>query len=424
MSKIVAGALSSGTYVERLLHGSFFVRLLMQIYLRLEDLWLESFIGGLLEKQRLTGLRESKILSRGLFAPLVMPVGFLLFMALSGFAITPITRWSILAGMISFLLASYWGLSISVKPVVAVPVIEVRRAGMILYLIGVVFVFVSIGYVGGIPLLRPSLRYLLSPKLTIPTFLLVPALALLTASFATYVANGELERGRARFRVLMLTVVASGLLMMLGYRTPILGLLLVVTITAYYTKLLDVFEMLAASLFAGGLIVVIGYYRVAAEYNWSYGPLTMLAVRANFTMMVYDLLANLSGLTGVTRGALMLSMIPGSGLGPRFMIAKLIGWRPGVTITATLLGPLTVEFGIIGVVIGMALLGFVLSLGYVFMKRGQQLYAAVYALLISYALIGIETGIIDFIIWIYFIVAVVLYGANFWCARRTGGAKL
>lgn len=410
--------------MERLLHGSFFVRLLIQIYLRIEDLWLESFVGSLLEKQRLTGLRKSKILSMGLFAPLVIPVGFLMFMALSGFAITPITRWNILAGIISFILASYFGQRVSVKPVVVLSEKDVRLSGMILYLIGVFFVFASIGYVGGIPLLRPSLRYLLSPKLTIPTFLLVPALALLTASLATYVGSGELQRGHTRFRVFMLTVGASGLLMMLGYRTPILGLLLVVTITAYYTKLLDVFEMLAASSFAGGLIVVIGYYRVAAEYNWSYGPLTMLAVRANFTMMIYDLLANLSGLTGVTRGALMLSMIPGSGMGPRFIIAKLIGWRPGVTITATLLGPLTVEFGIIGVVIGMALLGFVLSLGYIFMKKGQPLYAAVYALLISYSLIGIETGIIDFIIWIYFIAAVVLYGANIWCARRKGGAKL
>jgi oligosaccharide repeat unit polymerase len=399
--------------MESMLRNSLFVGVFLLLYSKMEDLWLESCSLSLYQKIRQPSLRRSRILDRGLFSPLVVVLAFLLFMALSNYAVSPMTRFTIALGLLSFtIFALLPQKSKRIENTVAFDTGSIMAVGVVIFLTGLFFAFLSVAHVGGIPLLRPSLRYMLSPRLSIPSFLLIPALAILVSGFAEMVKNGQLEYERARFRAIVLTAACILPLAALGYRTPVIAVLMVVAVIGYYTRLFSVVEILGVSLLAFLLIVVVGYYRASAEYAWSFSPLALLSVRANFTMSIFDLLVELGGLTGVTHGGLLRSMAPASELGPRFIIASLISWRPGITITATLLGPLVVDFGTLGVFFGMSALGGVLGLGNRLLQGGHAVYTGIYALLISYAIIGVETGIIDLIVVGYFLLAACLYTLN------------
>ena len=63
----------------------------------------------------------------------------------------------------------------------------------------------------------------------------------------------------------------------------------------------------------------------------------------------------------MTHGHMLASSIPGSDLGPRMMVGKLIAWRTEVTITPTLIGQMVVDFGKVGVFVEMTILGFILN---------------------------------------------------------------
>ncbi len=407
-------AASACRKIENLLKGSLFLGILLFSFKKIENLWIESFFRSLYPKRRDFFFKKSHILKRGIFSPLIIVVAFLLFMILGNCSISFQTRIVIIVGLVSFTVFALISTKINrLKNPITFDMNDIGAIGITMFLVGVMFVFLSVIQVGGIPLLKPSLRYLLSPKLSIPSFLMIPAMALLTSVFADDVDKNKLSRERARFRTVILTIFCVFLLGLLGYRTPAIASILVVVVTGYYTKLFDVLEVLSGIVFAVLLIIGVGYFRASGEYLWNFSPTTLLSVRANFTMHIFDMLVNLSGFTGATHGKLTLSMLPGSELGPRFLIAKIIGWRPGITITSTLLGPMVVEFGTIGVLFGMGVLGFILGVGHEFIKSGQTVYAGIYAFLISYTLIGVETGIVDWIVCGFFVVATILYVLNF-----------
>ena len=125
--------------------------------------------------------------------------------------------------------------------------------------------------------------------------------------------------------------------------------------------------------------------------------------RANFTMHVLNLLNYISGNFGLMHGKMIASAMPGSDLGPRMMVGKLIAWRTEVTVTPTLLGQMLVDFGKLGVAVEMCLLGFLLGTGYKIVKITENsFYIALYGLILTYSIVGVETGILDIQILAYF----------------------
>ncbi len=76
-------------------------------------------------------------------------------------------------------------------------------------------------------------------------------------------------------------------------------------------------------------IIGIGYFRSVEEYTITSAtnPFYTLESRADFTLNVLNLLDFIGGNFGVTHGNVLASSIPGSDLGPRMMIGKLIAWR-------------------------------------------------------------------------------------------------
>ena len=156
----------------------------------------------------------------------------------------------------------------------------------------------------------------------------------------------------------------------------------------------------------------IGYLRSLNELAISANTsiFSTLETRANFTMHVLNLLNQISGNFGLLHGKMIASSMPGSPLGPRMLVGKLIAWRTEVTVTPTLIGQMLVDFGKIGVALEMCLLGFILGTGYKIIKiTKDSFYIAIYSLILTYSILGVETGILDIQILFYFFIISFIY---------------
>ena len=397
-------------------HKSFLFTLIFTVLGFIEDQWVRSFFIGLYPSENFLGfLKKNNILRNHLFNPLIVLVVFALFLALS---LTPISE-SLTQTLIIAFVFFFIGSTIlprffinDTENIVLFNKRDIYSIGFCLILISVAFFFISIASVGGIPLLKPSIRYLLKPAFTMPVFLIIPGTGILASTYLKDFQEGIISRSQARFRFLLLLIINVGILLALGYRTPLLAALLLLIIIAYFGNIISVWEVVIAALVGVAAIIGIGYYRSIKEYTISSAidPFYTLKSRADFTLHVLNLLDIIGGNFGLTHGKLLASAIPGSELGPRMMVGKLIAWRTEVTVTPTLIGLMVADFGKVGVAVGMCILGFILGIGFKIVRKTKDyFYIGLYALLLTYAILGVETGILDIQVLFYFAVAIFIY---------------
>ena len=245
-----------------------------------------------------------------------------------------------------------------------------------------------------------------------PVFLIIPGTCLVASKYLNDFQVKKITRSQARFRFLFLLMINCAFLLLLGYRTPLLASFLIIIIIGFCGNIVSLWEVVVGGLLGIGAIVGIGYFRSLGEMTItsSTSPIYTLQSRADFTLHVLNLLDFLGGNFGLTHGKLLLSSIPGSDLGPRMMVGKLIAWRSEVTVTPTLIGQMVIDFGKVGVFVEMCLLGFILGIGFKIIKNTQNfLYIGIYSLILTYSILGIETGILDIQVIIYFIIAIFIY---------------
>ena len=398
-------------------HESFLFTLIFSILGFFENLWVNCFFSKLYPDENfLSFLNKSVILKKYLFHPLIVLFLFSLFLLLSINA----PSFSLVISFFIAYIGFFIGSAIFPKFIRADNIILFKRRdvysiGFFLILVSGVFLFVSIASVGGIPLLKPSIRYLLKPVFTMPVFLIIPGTCLVASSYLKDFQDGNIIRSQVRFRFLFLLLLDCGFLLLLGYRTPLLAAFLIIIIIAYYGNIVSLWEVALGGLIGVGAIIGIGYFRSLSEMaiTSSTSPIYTLQSRADFTMHVLNLLDFISGNYGLTHGKLLASSIPGSDLGPRMMVGKLIAWRTEVTVTPTLIGQMLVDFGKVGVFLEMCLLGFILGIGFKIVKKTKNFaYIGIYSLILTYTILGIETGILDIQVLIYFAIAIIIYFIN------------
>lgn len=442
--------------IEKIFRRSLFFTIIFSIARFIEKQWVNSYFKNLYPSENFLGfLKKNKIIKNHIFHPLIVLVVFALFLILSINSISTDLQIVLIIAFISFFIGSviipskffndipkkstskYENISNksekslshsknssnkSEKSFIKFKSEDIYSIGFCLVLIGVIFFFISVASVGGIPLLKPSLRYALKPIFTMPVFLLIPGIGLMGASYLSKFKRKKLSRSQSRFRFIVLIVFSAVFLLALGYRTPIIAVLLMMIIMGYYGKILAVWEVVIGALAGVGLIIGIGYFRSLEEFaiTSNTSPFYTLQSRADFTLHVLNLLNYISGDFGIKHGALTLSAIPGlTELGPRMTIGQLIAWRTEVTVTPTLIGPMLVDFGKVGVALGMGFLGFILGIGYkILQKTKDSFYITLYALLLTYAILGVETGILDIQVIIYFILGFLIYIANIFRIRK------
>jgi uncharacterized membrane protein len=119
------------------------------------------------------------------------------------------------------------------------------------------------------------------------------------------------------------------------------------------------------------------------------------------------MMAETGGFLGYTKGQVHVAafpyfarMMPGVAYSPRWYIAEMVGMN--ASATSTILGPLAIDFGLVGIFMGMMLLGYLLSNLY---YRKTPLGISLYCIVLAYSLLGIETGIVDLEVLIIFFFA-------------------
>ena len=397
-------------------HKSFLFTTIFSILEFIEDQWVNSFFISLYPGDNfLEFLKKNVILKNHLFNPLIVLVVFAAFLSLSLHPISLSLTETLIIGFLFFFIGA------AVLPrfflngtenIITFNKRDIYSIGFCLILISIAFFFISIASVGGIPLLKPSIRYLLKPAFTMPVFLIIPGTCILASVYLKDFQEKNITRSQVRFRFLVLLMIDVVFLLGLGYRTPLRAALLMLIIIAYFGDIIAVWEVVIGALLGVGAIIGIGYMRSIGEYTVSTAidPFYTLKSRADFTLHVLNLLDFIGGNFGVTHGKLLVASIPGSELGPRMMIGKLIAWRTEVTVTPTLIGQMVADFGKVGVAVEMCLLGFILGIGFkVVRKTKDYFYIGLYSLILTYSILGVETGILDIQVLFYFAVAIFIY---------------
>ena len=398
-------------------HESLLFTIIFNILTFIENQWVNSFLKRIYPSEDFLNIfTRSIILKKYLFHPLIVLFLFALFLILSLHSLSFSLVITLIIGFVAFFIGSTilpkFFLNNEKKNRLEFKRKDIYSIGFCLILISFIFFFISIASVGGIPLLKPSIRYLLKPAFTMPVFLIIPGTCLVASVYLNDFQKGNIIRSQARFRFLFLLLLDIALLLLLGYRTPLLATFLILIIMGFYGNIVSLWEVVVGALIGLGAIISIGYFRSLSEMtiSSSTNPLYTLQSRADFTLHVLKLLDFIGGNFGTTHGKLLASSIPGSDLGPRMMVGKLIAWRSEVTVTPTLIGQMVVDFGKIGVFLEMTILGFVLGIGFKIMQITKNFfYIGIYSLILTYTIIGIETGILDIQVLIYFIIAIFIY---------------
>ena len=398
---------------------SFLFTIIFTILGFIEGQWVNSFFKKLYpSKNFLNFLNKNRILKNHIFNPLIVLFIFAIFLLLALNSVSTSLAITLMLAFAGFFIGS------AVIPRYFLNdtrnILEFKRRdmysiGFCLILISIVFFFVSIASVGGIPLLKPSIRYLLKPVLTMPVFLIIPGTCLVASSYLKDYQDEKITRSQARFRFIFLLAMDCALLLLLGYRTPLLAAFLVIIIIGFYGNIVSLWEVVIGALVGVGAIIGIGYFRSLGELTItsSTSPIYSLQTRADFTLHVLNLLDFIGGNFGMTHGHMLASSIPGSDLGPRMMVGKLIAWRTEVTITPTLIGQMVVDFGKVGVFVEMTILGFILGIGFKLMQKTKNyFYIGIYSLILTYTILGVETGLLDIQVIVYFAIAILIYLIN------------
>ena len=398
---------------------SFLFTIIFTILGFIEGQWVNSFFKKLYPSENfLNFLNKNRILKNHIFNPLIVLFIFAIFLLLALNSVSTSLAITLMLAFAGFFIGS------AVIPRYFLNdtrnILEFKRRdmysiGFCLILISIVFFFVSIASVGGIPLLKPSIRYLLKPVLTMPVFLIIPGTCLVASSYLKDYQDEKITRSQARFRFIFLLAMDCALLLLLGYRTPLLAAFLVIIIIGFYGNIVSLWEVVIGALVGVGAIIGIGYFRSLGELTItsSTSPIYSLQTRADFTLHVLNLLDFIGGNFGVTHGHMLASSIPGSDLGPRMMVGKLIAWRTEVTITPTLIGQMVVDFGKVGVFVEMTILGFILGIGFKLMQKTKNyFYTGIYSLILTYTILGVETGLLDIQVLVYFAIAILIYLIN------------
>ena len=407
-------------------HKSFLFTVIFAILGFIEDQWVNSFFKKLYPSENfLNFLNKNQILKNHIFNPLIVLFVFAIFLLLALNSVSnslAITLMLAFAGFfIGCAIIPRFFLKNDFDNFLQFKRNDIYSIGFCLILISIIFFFISIASVGGIPLLKPSIRYLLKPIFTMPVFLIIPGTCLVASAYLKDFQDNEITRSQARFRFLFLLAIDCAFLLLLGYRTPLLAAFLIIIIIGFYGNIVSVWEVVIGALIGVGAIVGIGYFRSLGELTItsSTSPIYTLQSRADFTLHVLNLLDFIGGNFGVTHGSMMASSIPGSDLGPRMMVGKLIAWRTEVTVTPTLIGQMVVDFGKVGVFLEMGILGFILGIGFKIMQKTKNyFYIAIYSLILTYSILGVETGILDIQVLLYFAIAIFIYLINITKSRN------
>lgn len=425
-SRVIGLLFDSGGFLQRSLVASRSLGLLLMLLTFLEGTFYSSLVYRLIKLvPSLYPARIWRLLDQanekfdaswvgrtGIFNPaFIFPLTFVAFVGIGAYRISALGLASIGIGIMSFL--------IGVKMSQGLEFSEIyldgasRRLAVFLLTFGVFFLFLDLLYVDAIPLLKPLARRYLNVTYTMMASLTVPGSIVAIALIGNQMRNGELAKEKARSYGILITIFTVSFMSLLGYRTQMLVALLGCAIAMYHTRIIGVAEIVLAFSAAVLGITSFGYLR-ALQQGSAVGFLEVIGRRVALTLSVYDWLVERFWFFGANRGSVAIATftsylpLPGPQLGPRTIVARMFGVG-GVSMTSTLFGTIVLDFGIPGIIVFAYGLGLLLGAAYRAMIQTKSILAtAVFSLLMAYSLVGIETGLVDFNVAVFFMTGIAI----------------
>jgi len=248
------------------------------------------------------------------------------------------------------------------------------------FLVSLSLILFQISMIKKIPLLDSSARHLLSPRITALTYFLgVPSSVYLFSKGKKY------------------SLVYPLLVALYGYRTPVL-----ISFLAFGAAYLEKINFRLKHLTGFFILILAGLVGIALMRGET---LSTQLVRIQATTSVLDVIIDRTPWHGFYHGYLQWAGIKSyilGGYSPRVLVARFLYVKTGVSITPTLLGGMYLDFGVFSIVEG-----FLLGMYYGMISKAKTLLLRViYYTTIAYGIVGVETGILDLPVYLFFFVGI------------------
>ncbi len=227
--------------------------------------------------------------------------------------------------------------------------------------------------IGGVPLLNPRLRVSISSS---------PLRASFQVSSIFAAAYSSSKYGKRGLYVLFpLSIMA----ILLGYKGNLASIVIAALIAGMISSEVKIKEALSISTILALILFFVGTFVARLNYgSWMVPWFLYLVYRAGLTVHVFQEVAKASVPFGLTRGWAMLDPT-------KKVIADIIGTPRNVGITATLIGPATLDFGVLGAVSLSILLGIYMRAMHP--SRKSNIQVALYSASLSRIVTLIDIGV-------------------------------
>ena len=277
-------------------------------------------------------------------------------------------------------------------------------------LMGIILQIINLILLGGIPLFSSTLKSQAATKIWLISYILyLPGINLLLAKY----------NRKTHYLLLFIGLI---LFVLTGYRTTPIAILLSTFITLYYTRKFETKHQLIFISIIFILFIAIGYIAVKSisGQHWRLGPIELVSYRAGFTLNVFDKITRRQFLT---HGTLFYSTLTGffNSVDPRVLVGQAV-LNENHSITSTIFGPATLDFGILGMGLQMFLIGLILKTLHIIQKYKKDVFTAFYALILAQTLILTETGPTNLVVWIFYLIGILLIIYFFYKIKPSDGA--
>ena len=265
-----------------------------------------------------------------------------------------------------------------------------------LVLLGILLQIINIALLGRIPLFSATLKAKAVTKIWLISYIIfLPSLNVLLARY----------NRKSPYLLLLIGLVLFALT---GYRTTPIAIMLSALITLYYTRDVDMKYIILAILAIAVVLLAVGFIAVQAIswQHWSLNPIELVSYRAAFTL---NILSKAIENQFATMGNLFYATLTGffTHSDARVLVGQATLGQVH-SITSTIFGPALLDFGIVGMLIQMLLLGFILKTLHSIQNYKKEIFTAFYGILLAQTIIWIETGPTDIVVWLFYLIGIFL----------------
>ena len=265
-----------------------------------------------------------------------------------------------------------------------------------LVLLGILLQIINIALLGGIPLFSATLKAKAATKIWLISYIIfLPSINVLLARY----------NRKSHYLLLLIGLVLFALT---GYRTTPIAIMLSALITLYYTRDVDMKYIILAILAIAVVLLAVGFIAVQAIswQHWSLNPIELVSYRAAFTL---NILSKAIENQFTTMGNLFYATLTGffTHSDARVLVGQATLGQVH-SITSTIFGPALLDFGIVGMLIQMLLLGFILKTLHSIQNYKKEVFTAFYGILLAQTIIWIETGPTDVVVWLFYLIGIFL----------------